>query len=716
VQAACARTDAQMDFTPIPPAMNDAQAKLDAVVVGEYANLVDALPAKLDAVDISNVNGVLTTAKSNVNSIDFTASKGQVDTLTTVIDDIRNDKGDLIVAATSSVGALKVLMFQKWPTYQIRMQAMALQNMMNVAGPGAGLQELVGVPQDIINYLSDNIAFMTIPGVNFLNTTALYAEYLNRAFGGPGFKDTTTNGGIYYLSQLALKDSTIRATDPNARGIFIGKDGMNYPGDKMCLSKSCIKTTVDNLFNGPANAAQSENESVPLAPVPLSIRWLLLLLWAPIAIVVLFAIWALFSPACCRKPGWQKIPSAWVAGLSLCLMPFVMIISVLFFAAFMVAQDSCTSAQNVGANYIAASGQSLCSSTIGGNGDLNSCNVNLDNALASFGTKFNVSISVLEHYASSLGGCNPDNDPYTRLIDAAMPVVAAMPPKIVTYMMDGDLGSQLKIGAEIRTTIDTSAVQLGQALSALLTDLNRMSVKCSSVSTMTTGMQSDICYTLFTPFFWYMICWYLVGWVLLFCGFPAGMLGRKRLPNGLWGRGYEEFRGTEREEIKSRSLGKGSKSSAKVAPDSGVNVDDGVFRKSSSRSSSSKDKDKDKSKSPSRSSSSSKDKDKEKSSSRSSSSKDKDRSSSKSSSSKDKDRGRSSSSSKDKERSSSKSGSSSSSSKSPSKSSSSSKSDSSSSSSKDRGRSSSSSKDKERSSSSSKSPSKSSSSSSSKKR
>jgi hypothetical protein len=38
----------------------------------------------------------------------------------------------------------------------------------------------------------------------------------------------------------------------------------------------------------------------------------------------------------------------------------------------------------------------------------------------------------------------------------------------------------------------------------------------------------------------YLSMWYLMGWLLLLCGVPAGLLGRKRLPSGPWGPAYLE--------------------------------------------------------------------------------------------------------------------------------------------------------------------------------
>jgi hypothetical protein len=512
---ASAAASCSVNVSSLSGSMDGAVSQLDGLAVDAYPPLLSALPAALDVVDAETLRSTVASLAAGIAAVDFAAFGSQVGALAATVADLRDDKAPLVSAAATSVLALDSLLTLRMPAYLRRLRLSALQSTLAVAGPSALVDEVIGIPQEVADLLGDSGGIMAaLPQLPLMSAARPFAELLDRAAATGAHADAQVHGGLHYFAQLAAPNSTMRGNDPSNKLLLSDNTGARYPGGRVCLTRTCLQGTMDAVFLEPYTASNADRIGFSLLPLPVSPRWALLLLWVPPVVVVVFAMWALLAPLCCREPGWQKVPSAWVAGLSICQAPVVLLLSTAALAALIVVEDSCVSAPNVGYNYLLSWGDDLCTGLLQGSGSLRSCALGPD--LSSLGvTSLNATVSLTGQYAALFGqGCSSASDPFSELVAQVASRVAQLPSDVATYLLLNSASPvhELGLGSSLRAVAMTAASQLGTLLSAALVALGSSTLSCSTVSAAVAASHAAMCDTLLTPVFWCVLTRVLRSW------------------------------------------------------------------------------------------------------------------------------------------------------------------------------------------------------------
>jgi len=512
---ASAAAGCSVNVSSLSGSMQGAVWQLDSLEVDAYLPLLSALPAALAVVDAGTLRSSVASLTAAIAAVDFGAFRGQVGALAATVADLRDDKAPLVSASAASVLALDSVLTLRMPAYLRRLRLSALQSTLAVAGPSALVDEVFGIPQEVADLLRDSGGMMAaLPQLPLMSAARPFAELLDRAAATGAYADARVHGGLHYFAQLAAPNSTMRGSDPSNKLLLSDKAGARYPGGRVCLTRACLQDTADAVFLEPHTASNADRIGFSLLPLPISPRWALLLLWVPPVVAVIFAMWALLAPLCCREPGWQKVPSAWVAGLSICQVPVVLLLSTAALAALIVVEDACVSAPNVGYNYLLSWGDDLCTGLLQGSGSLRSCALGPD--LSFLGaTSLNATVSLSGQYAALFGqGCSSASGPFQELITQVAPSVAQLPSDVATYLLLNSASPVygLGLGSSLRAVALAAASQLGALLSTALGALGSSTLSCSTVSAAVTASQAAMCDTLLKPVFWCVLTRALRPW------------------------------------------------------------------------------------------------------------------------------------------------------------------------------------------------------------
>jgi hypothetical protein len=147
----------------------------------------------------------------------------------------------------------------------------------------------------------------------------------------------------------------VPASNPHARYLLADDTGAAYADGEVCATRECVTASLTVINSGGASTwhevAPGVLPTLPGGNVPLSREHVLLLLWAPPVIVILLCLFAI-TPLC--KGRGRKVTASCAAGMMVCQIPWIFILTGLLWPFIMVSGDVCASGPNVGANVSAA--------------------------------------------------------------------------------------------------------------------------------------------------------------------------------------------------------------------------------------------------------------------------------------------------------------------------------------------------------------------------
>ena len=138
--------------------------------------------------------------------------------------------------------------------------------------------------------------------------------------------------------------------------IFKDAAGNTRAGDKMCLSKTCIQNTLDDVFESNMEDIELFDGGGP--PVPMSYRTAMFM---PYLIPLLIMLFALMPAVICCGNKWKYHMSCCSVVFMCIVMPFMFLFTGLFTPLIIGFHDVCASGPNVGHLFVANSDVKLCS-------------------------------------------------------------------------------------------------------------------------------------------------------------------------------------------------------------------------------------------------------------------------------------------------------------------------------------------------------------------
>jgi hypothetical protein len=163
-------------------------------------------------------------------------------------------------------------------------------------------------------------------------------------------------------------------------------------------------------------------------------------------------------------------------------------------------------------------------------------------------------------FAAVMGSCSARPTAVLGVWNQAAGVVQTLPSSIVNATLalatgnggSTDGGYSISVGGVVpRTALQTVLVNvginLGDVLATFLLNLGGV-LSCDALNRSINAVKNAVCCDTMTALFWFVSSWYLIAFSMCCCGFPASVMGYKRLPNELWG---------PEKEIRSRAHGHG---------------------------------------------------------------------------------------------------------------------------------------------------------------
>ena len=524
-------------------------AGLNAVNAGSYLSTLSSLQAGLSGFDTSSLLNTLQTnlAKLSTATATMQSAISTLEGVEPTLVDLRTNYRSVLLQAHDGVAFVRGFFNTELPAYASLMSRSALTALVAQKGPTAMFSTLlVNVAQRALKYIAsyDSISGVpSIPASDWLNT---YGPYLDKISGTGSTPDSTTSGSYYFFGQLLWPSYVLPANDTTAQYVMSNSAGVRYPNGKYCVTTACITNTINKLNSAPMSSLQSTFPGyVPtqVEQVDASREQLLLGLWVFPVIAILLGVWALFSKCCCRKPTWQKLPSSFAAACMICQLPCIFILSGIVFPVLLFTGDTCASGLNVGSNYI-LSYPSICSA-FGGTGDVSSCTVTATFPLHHGDQNFTFWFNPLGDYENLVTNKCEDRDPLVDAFKTTLSQLRDEPFQEFDYYLDGWL---VRNNYTLNGDLMDVAYSAVNSTTAHVFDFFTTEVgllgSCAAVSNMINSVKEMPCCTLLTPLYFYVTCWYIMGWLMCCCGIPAACLGRKRFPSTPWGPAYEMAVGT----------------------------------------------------------------------------------------------------------------------------------------------------------------------------
>lgn len=515
--------------------VTSARAALQAVDTSAYSSQLASVRSSLEgSFNTTSISSTLAGITASLNAIPFASVRDKVSTVQGTLDGLASSARSAVSSGASALGALSGLLSTEFPRYQAILARGALSAQLSQHGPSVMLTSIVGgVVDAAVAYLTAQQSLVSVPLSPLQPLLSSATQLLDRAAGAPDtHPEATRHGAAYYFAQLALPDSLLPPSDPSAAFLYADAAGVPYAGGKVCLTKACLTASLATINSGGLGSWHSVAPAMlPALPIsaPVTREHVLLALWLPPAIAVLLCLWALL-PCCCRTPAWRKVPASCAAGVMVCQMPCIFILTALLWPLIMVLGDVCASGVNVGQNYILSQGDALCSS-ISGVGSARNCS--LDVPLPLLGS-LRASLDIPSLYSGVAGACGA-SDPLRSLASQAARLLAPLP----LASARSALGASDLLRPPLTDIVLRAANTSGALLGALL-EAEGGALACAPLNAALGSLREAICCDALPPLVWYVASWYLMAWAMLLCGLPAACLGRKRFPPQPWGRAYEE--------------------------------------------------------------------------------------------------------------------------------------------------------------------------------
>jgi hypothetical protein len=357
-------------------------------------------------------------------------------------------------------------------SYVAKLQYGALDEIRATSGPGALLQELTDIIANITS------AFCVAGNVTFDSAISSFLPYLNELF--PSDYEGAIN---YFLNLAQINLST-------------------------CYTDDCLRSQINNYYVQDISTTSSGSVPVPLSPSVLFDLFLLLPVFL-ILIGVIMLLLYIYGYGKCSKC------MAGCANSCICsFMPIALLFLAIAFPFGVIAySDICQGShgmQGVGRNILLALNQTVCTTTIGGTGTLNHCNVSFP--------VYNLYITpnLLALYDGVASGYCNDNgaDPVQQVLNQLQGQTQSLPQTMLNDYLSQSIQQNFRF--RLQQLVDNTTSELSVSFQQTLHNLSTV-LTCPALNAVAYNVQNDMCGVGVSLYF-FIAGWYLLTFAVLLCG------------------------------------------------------------------------------------------------------------------------------------------------------------------------------------------------------
>lgn len=406
------------------------------------------------------------------------------------------------------------------------LQSAALQAHYREGGPGLAVRSILQEFDNINEY------FVTHFKSADFKTSELEDEYGDRfeildkmgAYPQAGFGDMRESGGTYYLMRL-FNAAMVLANDPKLLGVVVNSDHERYEDDNYCTVNKCEEHSMNVLNEQKLSTWSSEFPGLTVTDgIEFTREEIMMLLWIPPMLTVVFAIFVFVFNFKVYGECTRKCCTCLFMSSVFCQLPFILLFTAIFFALSMVLHDVCASGSGIGSSYLVAYGDELCTEQLGGEGTLTSCEFVTD-----IGDSRNITynINILAMYDGLVAGECGDVDPFASVLNSIADQLEDIPSEEVDSFLNKNSTQDLKLRDPVKNILIDAAANTGRVFTNFFRDTAQYSLNCEQLSAISNNISGSTCGSFVTPTLWIIGTWYLAGWILVCCAFPAGCLKKR---------------------------------------------------------------------------------------------------------------------------------------------------------------------------------------------
>jgi hypothetical protein len=491
----------EYDTTSVSDQITSTSNALSIVDVSDYIDAINSTLDGLTAFSLTDINSTLQSVKSSLNGVNYSSFN---DTLST----LKSKRGTVLDSVSKYLTFIDGLTEYIYEPSELKagLTALSYDTLLTESAdktPGGMSRYIAGQFENMYSTFRDiceplSSDFSTPPKKNITSTF----ETPNLVFDRGSDHSTLANhGSLYYLMSQAstTRKKMILADDTTADTVTTDKDGNSYPDDKYCLTRSCFQNTQTSM--------STDTSTVPLAP-----KTIVSIIWAPLALVFLVALWSALCPLCTKDPCRRCGPSTCLLILIIIEVPWYFLGSAFLLPMSIVVSDGCYSGTNIANNYVTAYGDSLCTSTFSGEGTLEACVVKSNN--------FTTTVNIQSMVDGLLGTC-ASVDPFNSVIvDLATQAKSVINSKSTKYVNGSSFET---IRTPVRDIIVDAGTNAGDVLYTFLTETGEV-IDCPGMSAIVSGFKQPVCETFVGSLGWLAAMLYLAAWTMCCLGIPAACM------------------------------------------------------------------------------------------------------------------------------------------------------------------------------------------------
>jgi hypothetical protein len=402
-------------------------------------------------------------------------------------------------------------------------------------GPSAMIDHIAYQFDLMSDYFTDTDLGLNAP--NFTKKTGDEFNFLDKmgAYEVSGYGDMNENGPNYYLMRLFKNSETVLAGDNGLSGVFVNKGGERYPGGAYCTLDKCQEHTLDVVNTAPMNEWQDEFPGTDLSmfdSVTYSREELQLYIWGPTLLLWLIGLIAFISHFSVSKCGQtlEKYSAGCYLACICCQLPFIFILTALFFVLIVMLADGCDSYAVIGDSYITTYGDPFCHNVFGGNGTLAHCVIETDLPNYMTQSNFTVTIDILRMYRAIFENECQGGGPFLTVLDSIADQIVTMPRDYTSNLIDhiNDNGNFVLRDPLINVALNGTGL-IGTVVRDYLREQADTTLTCHRIAAVVHEMHTNTCGSMAPALLWSIGPWYLCAWILCCCSLPSAcLLGRAR--------------------------------------------------------------------------------------------------------------------------------------------------------------------------------------------
>lgn len=526
----------QASLTALDPAgvlvdLNDTRARIQPDALG--------VPAARDDVAKARQEVQFDFGSLSASSADLNATLADVEDLRATVEQVDDGVDELAVFLYEPTGLLDSI---------ARLQSSRLRQIADDEGTSGMLRDVSRTLDNTIASLNKIYAGITatVNGSALLDVSAEgelnSTDALDRVDAVTSDR-FSRHGPYHFLAALqhppdepCNADAFVCAVDPQSTsteggGVFRDKNGLLWDEDRTCITLGCINNQIDEWNKGPLTESADFSGTLPLAISRESATFLPYLI--PL-FMVLVAAMPLFVWKGATWQRWPMCASTWC--IAACTPIIFAVIGGLLFPLIIAGHDVCRGGANAAHTAATAYPAGFCTNVVGGTYNTSSqlCELSV------LGNNNPVEVDVAGTIGAVLGDCarfdSVLDQVYESLEETARDTPLEETNTFIKESQGADGAVRPLLARDMRAGANNASVVAVQFVTEMEQRLGCSALNDRGAAPFTEAM----CCDLMDSFYWLVSSWYLIGFSMCLCGWPASLLGYKRLPNALWGDLFED--------------------------------------------------------------------------------------------------------------------------------------------------------------------------------